>query len=45
VRFSILTAVKLAMFWVMMPCRLVGDINVPEKHAVSIFRASAYMAS
>jgi hypothetical protein len=28
---------SMLVFWVVMPCRLVGDTNVSEKHTVSIF--------
>jgi hypothetical protein len=39
VRFEVLMAVRMIMFWVLMPCRLVGKYQ----HTVSIFRDKVAM--
>jgi hypothetical protein len=39
VRFEVLMAVRIMMFWVLMPCR---DTNVLKKHNISIFRTEVF---
>jgi hypothetical protein len=40
-KFEVLTAVKMSMlvFWVVMPCGLVGRYKLLEEHTASNFRA------
>jgi hypothetical protein len=43
VRFEIYTAVRMMIFWVLAPYRLVGRCLLSEKQSVSIFRAELAM--
>jgi hypothetical protein len=42
-RYEVLMAVKVTMFWVLMLCGLTGRYQLLEKHTASVFRAGIHL--